>query len=129
MLKPWFCPKPWRVSHAEMDVRAGGASNIVMAGPNGEVMPNPGSYLEVVKNERVVFTNAFTGGWTPQPVSKPGFMFVGIIEFADAGAGKTLYTARVRHWTEEDCKAHEKMGFYQGWGTATDQLAEFVKTI
>ena len=36
---------------------------------------------------------------------------------------KTLYTARVRHWTVEDREAHEKMGFHVGWGICTDQLA------
>lgn len=129
LLKPWFCPKPWRVSEAQIDPRSGGASNIVMNGPNGEVVPNPGMYLEVVRNERIVFTNAFTAGWNPQEISNPGFMFVGIVEFADAGNGRTQYTATVRHWSEEDMKAHEKMGFYEGWGAATDQLAAFAKTI
>jgi uncharacterized protein YndB with AHSA1/START domain len=129
LLKPWFCPKPWGVSHAEIDARTGGSSYIVMNGPNGEVVPNRGIYLEVVKNERIVFSNAFTDGWHPQSIGNPGFMFVGVVNFEDAGAGKTRYTAAVRHWSEEDCKTHEKMGFYEGWGAATDQLVAFAKTI
>jgi uncharacterized protein YndB with AHSA1/START domain len=129
LLKPWFCPKPWSVSHAEIDPRNGGSSYIVMNGPNGEIMPNNGIYLEVIKNEKIVFSNAFTAGWQPQPVESPGFMFVGIIEFADSGNGNTLYKASVRHWTQEDAKTHEGMGFYDGWGKATDQLAEFAKSI
>ena len=28
-----------------------------------------------------------------------------------------------RCWTEADQKAHEEMGFHEGWGKATDQLA------
>lgn len=129
LLKPWFCPRPWSVSHAEIDARAGGSSYIVMNGPNGEVVPNRGVYLEVRPGERVVFTNAFTAGWAPQPIASPGFMFVGIVEFAEAGAGATNYTARVRHWTAADCEAHRQMGFHEGWGMAADQLAAFVKTI
>jgi uncharacterized protein YndB with AHSA1/START domain len=29
---------------------------------------------------------------------------------------------RIAHWSVEDREAHEKMGFLQGWGIATDQL-------
>jgi uncharacterized protein YndB with AHSA1/START domain len=50
LMKPWFCPKPWYVSHVEIDVRPGGSNLIVMNGPNGEEMPNRGIYLEVVEN-------------------------------------------------------------------------------
>ncbi|MBS1159779.1 MAG: polyketide cyclase [Proteobacteria bacterium] len=40
-----------------------------------------------------------------------------------------LYTARVRHRSVADREAHEKMGFLEGWGKATDQLAELVATL
>jgi uncharacterized protein YndB with AHSA1/START domain len=92
LLKQWFAPAPWTTPHAEMDVRPGGASLIVMRSPEGQDMPNPGVYLEVVKNEKLVFTDAYTAGWLPS--SKP-FM-TGIIMFEDEG-DKTRYTARVRH--------------------------------
>ena len=45
--------------------------------------------------------------------------------FEDEG-GKTKYTARVLHWAVSDRGAHEKMGFHQGWGQCTDQLAALV---
>jgi uncharacterized protein YbaA (DUF1428 family) len=35
LLKQWFCPKPWGVTEAVLDVRAGGSSHVVMQGPNG----------------------------------------------------------------------------------------------
>ena len=123
-MKPWFCPKPWYVSDVQIDVRAGGSSLITMNGPNGEVMPNTGIYLEVIKNQKIVFTDAFVNAWTPS--AKP--FFVGIITFEDE-AGQTRYTARARHWNKEDSETHEKMGFHEGWGIATDQLAEFAKTV
>ncbi len=52
-----------------------------------------------------------------------------IFTFEDLGQGKTRYTARARHWTKEDKEAHEKMGFHEGWGICTDQLAALAKTI
>lgn len=124
LLKRWFTPPPWTVASAELDVRPGGANLIVMRSPEGEEFPNRGVYLEVVKNERLVMTDAYTRAW--QPSSKP-FM-TAVITFENE-AGKTRYTARVLHWSAEDRKAHEDMGFHEGWGKATDQLAALVESL
>jgi uncharacterized protein YndB with AHSA1/START domain len=121
LLKQWFAPLPYTTPVAELDVRPGGASLIVMRGPDGKDMPNRGVYLEVVENERLVFTNAYTKAW--EPSEKP-FMTV-ILTFEDQG-GKTKYTALVRHWTIADRETHEKMGFHKGWGQCADQLAALV---
>lgn len=125
LVTQWFTPPPFQTIHAELDVRAGGASLIVMRGPDGTEMPNRGVYLEVVPNERLVFTDAYVRAWEPSP--KP-FM-TGILTFENAGDGKTRYTARVRHWTVADREAHERMGFETGWGIATDQLAALAATL
>jgi uncharacterized protein YndB with AHSA1/START domain len=121
LLKQWFAPLPYTTPVAELDVRPGGANFIVMRGPDGNDMPNRGVYLEVVENERLVFTDAYAKAW--EPSEKP-FMTV-VLTFEDEG-GKTRYTARVRHWTVADREAHEKMGFHQGWGQCTDQLEALV---
>lgn len=124
LIKQWFTPPPFTVTAVETDVRPGGASLIVMRGPDGVEYPNRGVYLEVVRNERLVFTDAYTKAW--EPSEKP-FM-TGRLTFEDVG-GNTRYTARVLHWTVADREAHEKMGFHQGWGQATDQLAALVATL
>jgi uncharacterized protein YndB with AHSA1/START domain len=118
VLKKWFAPLPWTTPHAELDVRTGGSSLIVMKGPDGNEFPNPGVYLEVVPNEKIVATNAYTKAW--EPSEKP-FMTL-VLTFEDAGPGKTKYTARALHWSVADREAHEKMGFHQGWGICTEQL-------
>lgn len=125
LVKQWFAPLPWTISGVAMDVRPGGQSLIVMRDPEGKDYPNPGVFLDVVPNEKLVFTDAFTEAW--QPSEKP-FM-TAIVTFEDVGDGKTRYTARARHWTTEDREAHEKMGFHEGWGQCADQLAELLKTI
>ena len=121
LLMQWFAPLPWTTPSARLDVRPGGANMIVMRGPDGSEFPSRGVYLEVVPNERLVMTDAYTEAW--QPSAKP-FMTLDL-RFADEG-GKTRYTARVYHWTEADREAHEKMGFHEGWGKATDQLEALV---
>jgi uncharacterized protein YndB with AHSA1/START domain len=124
LLKRWFAPLPYTTPVAELDVRPGGTNRIVMRDPDGREFPNRGIYLEVVPNERLVLTDAYTDAWTPS--AKP---FMTVILTFDDHAGKTLYTARVRHWTTEDLEAHEQMGFQEGWGRCTDQLAALVANL
>jgi uncharacterized protein YndB with AHSA1/START domain len=125
LMKEWFTPRPWTTPVIETEAWTGGSSYILMRGPNGEEFPNRGTYLEVVPNEKIVFTDAFTSAWQP---SEKAFM-VGIVTFEDLGGGKTRYTARARHWNADDRKIHQEMGFESGWNAAADQLEAFVKTI
>jgi uncharacterized protein YndB with AHSA1/START domain len=124
LLKQWFAPLPYTTPVAELDVRPGGSAFIVMRGPDGKDLPNHGVYLDVVPNQRLVSTDAYTNAWDP---SEKPFMTL-ILTFEDEG-GKTRYTARVRHWTVADRVVHEKMGFHQGWGTCADQLTALVARI
>jgi uncharacterized protein YndB with AHSA1/START domain len=124
LLRQWFAPLPYTTPVAELDVRPGGSAFIVMRGPDGKDLPNHGVYLDVVPNQRLVSTDAYTKAW--EPSAKP-FMTL-ILTFADE-AGKTRYTARVLHWTVADRETHEKMGFHQGWGICADQLTALVAKI
>jgi uncharacterized protein YndB with AHSA1/START domain len=64
LLKQWYCPKPWSVSVAEIDLRPGGKSYIVMNGPNGEeVNQIHGQYLKVIEGRELIFTDAYVGDW------------------------------------------------------------------
>jgi uncharacterized protein YndB with AHSA1/START domain len=125
LLKQWFAPRPYTTPVAKTELRVGGASLLVMKSPEGQEIPCPGTYLEIVPNEKLVFTDAYTGDWAPGG-GKP-FM-TAIITFEDEG-GKTRYTARARHWSREDLETHEKMGFHQGWGLCADQLTELAQSI
>ncbi|MGK9234490.1 SRPBCC family protein [Inquilinus limosus] len=124
LMKQWFVPRPWTTPVIEVDLRPGGSNLIVMRSPEGNEFPNRGVYLEIVENEKLVFTDAYTKAW--EPSEKP--FFTGIITFEDE-SGKTRYTARALHWTVADREEHEKMGFHEGWGQCADQLAELVAKI
>ncbi|WP_332772862.1 SRPBCC family protein [Phenylobacterium sp.] len=125
LMKQWFAPKPFTVPVVETDLRAGGASLVVMRDPDGNDYPNPGVYLEVVPNQKIVFTDAFTEAWAP---SQKPFM-VATVTFEGLGGGKTRYTATARHWTVADRETHEQMGFHEGWGICADQLAALAATL
>jgi uncharacterized protein YndB with AHSA1/START domain len=124
LMKQWFAPRPYTTPVAEVDLRPGGASRVVMQSPEGQEIPCPGQYLEIVPNRKIVATDAFTGDW--QPGGKP---FMTMILTFEPEEGKTRYTAVVRHWSEEDKKKHEEMGFHQGWGQCADQLEALAKTL
>jgi uncharacterized protein YndB with AHSA1/START domain len=125
LLKQWFAPKPWTTPHAQMDVRPGGESLIVMRSPEGQDMPNPGVFLAVVPNEMLVFTDAYVSAW--QPSEKP-FM-TAILTFEDAGPDQTKYMVRVLHWTVADREQHENMGFHQGWTQCARQLEDVARQL
>jgi uncharacterized protein YndB with AHSA1/START domain len=124
-LMPWFCPKPWTVSDCRIDLKPGGEFYTMMNSPEGGKFPNNGVFLEIVPGHKLVWTDAYTVGW--MPTENP--FFTAIVEFADAGAGKTKYTATARHWTVENAKKHAEMGFEGGWGTALEQLVEYTRSM
>jgi uncharacterized protein YndB with AHSA1/START domain len=122
-LKPWFCPKPWMVTECELDPRPGGIFRTVMRGPEGQEFPNLGCYLDLVPNERLVFTDALLPGYRPS--EKP--FFTAILDLYPQGSG-TRYVATALHRDEAGRKQHEEMGFHDGWGTVVTQMVEYIKT-
>jgi uncharacterized protein YndB with AHSA1/START domain len=125
LLKQWFAPKPYTTPKAEVDLRVGGASSIVMKSPDGQEMPNRGTYLEIVPNRKIVFTDAYTGDWVP----REGAPFMTASITFEPEGGKTRYTATVRHWSAADAEKHAAMGFHQGWGLCAEQLEALAKTL
>ncbi len=118
----FFVPAPHKVAAVEVDLRVGGRFNTTFD-VEGNLMENNGVYLEVVPGEKLVFTDTYTEGWKPAP--EP-FM-TAILIFADTKDGGTSYTAIARHRSPEKRKAHEDMGFYEGWGTVVTQLETYAK--
>src|SRR5262245_18307815 len=64
-IKKWFTPVPWKTVVAKVDLRPGGELYFVMESPEGQRFPNTGCYLEIVKNERLTWTNALQPGYRP----------------------------------------------------------------
>jgi len=122
-LKEWFVPRPWSVSHCELDLRPGGIYRTVMRSPEGEDFDNVGCYLEIVENEKLVFTDTLLPGF--RPAANP--FFTAIITLEPHGANGTRYIARAIHGTSESKTKHEEMGFQEGWGTVLTQMVEYIK--
>ena len=133
LIQQWFTPAPWQTVGCEIDLRPGGLFYTVMRSPEGQDFPNTGCFLEVVENQRLVWTSALGPGFRPVP-AVPGesatcdFAFTVILTLAPQGTG-TRYTALVLHRDEADRQKHDAMGFQDGWGKAFDHLVALVKTL
>jgi uncharacterized protein YndB with AHSA1/START domain len=125
LLQQWFCPKPWRVSRADLDVRPGGRMNTVMEGPGGERHDNVGIFLEVDAGRRLTFTDGYSEGFVP---AGSHFM-TGYLELADTADGKTHIIWGARHGSDEDTKRHLDMGFVEGWTAVTRQLEDLAQAL
>ncbi len=123
-LMKWFAPAPWTTVDCEIDLRPGGIFRTVMRSPEGQDFPNAGCFLEVIKNEKMVWTDALAPGYRPS--LKPFFTAVLTLEDHEGG---TKYTARALHKDEADRKTHEKMGFHEGWSQCLDQLVQLAKQL
>lgn len=122
-LRHWFVPKPWTITDCEVDLRPGGVFRSVMRSPEGQEFPNIGCYLDIVPNERMIWTDALLPGYRPS--EKP--FFTAILTLEPSGSG-TRYIATALHRDEAGRKQHEEMGFHDGWGTVLTQMVEYIKT-
>jgi uncharacterized protein YndB with AHSA1/START domain len=132
-LKKWFTPAPWKTVDCEIDLRPGGIFRTVMSSPEGQDFTNLGCYLEIVTHEKLVWTNALEPGFRPvnhfagkATHECAEFAVTAVISLEPDLTG-TKYTALVMHTDKEARIKHEKMGFYEGWGAALDQLVAMIK--
>lgn len=122
LLEKWWTPKPVITKISQMKFAPGGVFGTDIVMPNGDVHPSVGCFLDVKEHERIVFTDALSGGFRP---TKRSFM-TGIIELKAHDEG-CLYSARILHSSEEDAHRHKEMGFDEGWTTTCAQLAELAE--
>ena len=128
IVRQWFAPAPWKTIDCEIDLRPGGVFRTVMQSPDGQSFPHVGCYLDVVPNERLVWTNALGLNYRPNTAAFTNPCITAIITFVRHGTG-TKYTAVAMHKDEDDRRAHEAMGFHEGWGMALDQLLAAVRDL
>ncbi len=125
LIKKWFAPLPWTTVKCEVDLRPGGIFRQVMRSPDGNDFPNNGCFLELIKNNKIVWTTALEEGFRP---SNEPLQITAILTFESHPNG-TKYTARVLHRNIEDRKKHEDMGFEKGWSQCLDQLLKTMKEL
>jgi uncharacterized protein YndB with AHSA1/START domain len=124
-LMKWFAPKPWTTIDCEIDLRPGGIFRTVMRSPEGQEFPNVGCYLEIVENERLVWTSVLGPGYRPRQHAGHAPPFTAVISLEPAGDA-TRYSALAIHGDAASSAKHAELGFHDGWGTVLDQLVAMV---
>ncbi|MFF4623810.1 SRPBCC domain-containing protein [Nonomuraea jabiensis] len=120
-LERWWVPAPSRCRVDRLDLRPGGAFVTRLSDGGAEFVPHlDACFLAVDELERIAFTNAIDSTW--RPASPAPVAMTATITLNDHPDG-TDYRIVVRHGDPESRAHHEKLGFADGWGTVTAQLA------
>jgi uncharacterized protein YndB with AHSA1/START domain len=92
----------------EHDFKVGGKWKYVMPMPNGDEFISEGQYSEIITFQKIVTSANF----------RPMTEGVEIRALFEKNGDKTNFIFSVIHPTEEYKVQQEKMGFYNGWGSA-----------
>ncbi|MGH1386562.1 SRPBCC family protein [Kordia sp.] len=114
----WWAPNGMKLAIEEHNFTVGGKWKFSMPMPDGNKFISEGVYTEIVPQEKIVFTADF----------KPMTENVEIHVHFKADGNTTNFTFHVIHETEEYCRQQEKMGIYNGWGSAFDRLEGFLES-
>lgn len=121
----WWIPAPARCRVERLEVRPGGGLLTSISEDGTTYVPQLSAcFVQVEELSRIVFSNAIDADWRPAaPAPVP--MTAEII-LADHPRG-TDYRAIVRHGDPAARTRHADLGFADGWGTVTGQLADLVE--
>lgn len=104
----WWGPNGFSTTVYEMDVRPGGVWRYMMHGPDGKDWPNKVEYLEVVKNEKLVYQHG-----AEDDLNKDPHCFHVTITFEDV-QGRTLVTLRALFPSAEHYENAKQYGAVEG---------------
>lgn len=123
-LEKWWIPHPIECRVITLDLRPGGGFETQMReGSDAFQQHLDACFLDVEPEQRIVFSTALSAGWRP---AEPWLNMTAVITLEAEGDG-TQYVARVLHKSPDDSRKHEELGFFEGWGTTLQQLAELAE--
>jgi len=114
-VKRWFHPPGYETPSAEIDLRVGGRYRLGMRKlPDGEVFYLSGTYREVRRPERLVYT------WQWEAEPELGDTLV-TVQFHDRGGSTEVVLTHELFPTEKARQEHER-----GWSGGLDNLAKIL---
>jgi len=115
----WWAPPGMPIKVEKHEFKVGGKWKYTMPMPDGNLFISEGTYLEIELHKKIVTTADF----------KPMTEGVELHVLFEADGEKTNFTFSVVHATEDYAKQQEKMGFYNGWGSAFTRMEALLKTL
>ena len=127
LVRRWWGIKGSTIPLCELDVRVGGRWRIDMQAPSGKIYRNGGEYLEVVPNERLVYTDV------PDPTiaewqGEPPLPRRNIVRFTER-EGKTDVTLQIEFATDADRERMLNFGMDHGLRQSLDRLEELIASL
>lgn len=118
------------------DLRPGGSYRYVMRGPDGTEYPMTGTFTEISKEERIVYTtdlHEHPQSWkdelakhTGKPLTDTALESVVTVTFEERN-GKTVVSIATRFSSDSIRDGYVKLGMGEGWGQSLDRLAGELK--
>jgi uncharacterized protein YndB with AHSA1/START domain len=108
----WWSPNGMELKVIKHDFKVGGAWKYTAMMPDGNEFISEGEYSEIVKFKKIVTSANF----------RPMTEGVEMRSLFEKDGDKTHFIFSVVHPTEEYRIQQEKMGFYNGWGSALNRL-------
>lgn len=127
-LSNWWGPRSWPMTECSLDFRVGGVWHYCLRGPNdGDESWGLTVYQEIVKPERIVYTDAFSNEDGNINAEMP--QITTTLEFISVD-GRTQLKALAVYDTDEDLQRVLEMGMAEGMSETLDRLEEYlVKTL
>ncbi len=131
LMKKWWGPKEFTSPFARIDLRIGEKYLFCMRSPEGKDYWSTGKFLEIVKPERLAFTDSFSdehgnivsASYYGMTDDFPLELKV-IVTFSEYEGGTRM---SLQHFGMPSGKIHDEAS--EGWNGSFDKLAELVKTL
>ncbi|MFZ6014122.1 MAG: SRPBCC domain-containing protein [Bacteroidota bacterium] len=115
----WWGPNGMELKVIKHDFKVGGEWKYTMFMPDKSEFISEGVYSEIINLKKIVTSANF----------RPMTEGVEMRSLFEGDGDKTHFTFSVVHPTEEYKIQQEKMGFYNGWGSAFKRLETFLDTL
>ncbi|MEM9143605.1 MAG: SRPBCC domain-containing protein [Bacteroidota bacterium] len=112
----WWGPPGMDVEIVEHNFTVDGKWKYRMTMPDGNPFISEGIYSEIIIQQKIVTSADF------RPMTEGVELHMLFTPKGD----KTHFVFHCVHATEDYCRQQEKMGFFNGWGSAFDRLVQFM---
>lgn len=120
----WYGRKGWTLQVCEVDLRPGGGWRFVMVRTDGAKMEQRGVYREVVRPERLVFTERFEG----EEFERMGGETLKTLLLSERD-GRTTVTQTIRYASPQGRDAALRTPMEEGTASAFERLDEHLRTM
>jgi len=132
-IKNWWGPGPFTAPRCEVDLKVGGEYIYVMRSPDGQEFPVQGKFIEIVKNEKLVYTDdmfkqadmwkMMIGGKVGPDVDFSTIQLLVTVKLEDVGARSTRLTLTTRFVSNDVRDAMVGMMMAEGWTSSLQKFA------